>query len=75
MPKLNIIKFWVIAFSVIIRETLKGNNWNMIYADFHLGDTEDGRPIRKQLIAKRSVGSFDLYWQDLSVWRDAEQKD
>lgn len=38
----------------------------MIYVDFHLGDKEDGKPIRKQLIAKRTCYGFEIYWQDLN---------
>ena len=39
----------------------------MIYADFEV-DTRDGRPIRKQLIAKRTTAGFELYWQDMDAW-------
>ena len=70
MQKLKIIKFWCIAFGVIIWNTLKGNNWHMLYADFHYGDDKiTGQPIRKRLIARRSMSSYDIYWQDLSVFR------
>lgn len=66
--KLRIIWFWLVAFSVIAWNTLKGNEWNMVYVDFHLGDDKLGRPIRKQLIAKRRIGGFDIYWQDLRAF-------
>ena len=66
MQRLKIVWFWVVAFSVIIRETLKSNDWHMVYVDFHLGDKPDGRPIRKQLIAKRTAYGFNVGWQDLS---------
>ena len=67
--KCKIIKFWCIAFSVIIWNTLKDNQWNMLYADFHFGDDKiTGRAIRKQLIAKRSMSGYDIYWQDLSAF-------
>jgi hypothetical protein len=68
MRRLKIAWFWAVAFSVLVWNILKGNTWHMIYVDFHLGDYPDGRPIRKQLIAKRRVGGFDIYWQDLSVY-------
>ena len=63
--KLNIVRFWIVAFYTIIRETLKGNEWNMVYVDIHFGDNEDGIPIRKQLIARRMGEGFTVYWQDL----------
>ena len=53
--KIQMIRFWTVALSVIVWNTMKGNDWNMVYADFHLGDKPDGRPIRKQLIAKRTA--------------------
>ncbi len=65
MEKLRIIKFWCIAFVVIIWNTLKGNHWHMIYVDFQLGEWGN-KTIRKQLIAKRTVKGFNIYWQDLS---------
>lgn len=66
MQKLKIVWFWMVAFTIIIKETLKGNDWHMVYVDFHYGDKPDGRPIRKQLIAKRTVSGFNIGWQDLS---------
>ena len=66
LRKLEIIKFWCIAFAIIIFNTLKNKHWNMIYADFEMGTEKNGRAIRKQLIAKRRFGGFDIYWQDLS---------
>jgi len=68
MKTLKMVWFWVVAFSVIVWNTLKGNTWHMVYVDFHFGDYPDGRPIRKQLIAKQHVGSLRIYWQDLSVY-------
>lgn len=49
----------------------------MLYADFYYGDNKiTGNPIRKQLIAKRSVSGYDIYWQDLSLAtrKDEEEK-
>ena len=69
---LRMIWFWIVSFSVIIYNTIKGNEWNMVYVDFHLGDESSGRPIRKQLIAKRSVDGFGIYWQDLKGWMKEE---
>lgn len=59
------IKFWVVAFAVIIYQVVKGNDWHMVYVNFHCGDYGNGRPIRKQLIAKRSVKGLDMYWVQL----------
>lgn len=64
--KFKIIWFWIVAFSVIIWNSIKGNEWHMMYANFHLGNDENGNPIRRQLIAKRGIESFDVYWQDLN---------
>ena len=55
---ITMIRFWIISFSVIIYNCIKGNEWHMIYADFHFGDDDSGRPIRKQLIAKRKCGEL-----------------
>ena len=66
MIKFKLLKFWIIAFITIIYQTIKGNEWHMIYVDFHYGDDEKGRPIRKQLIARRTSSGLDLHWQDLS---------
>lgn len=64
MQKLKILKFWMVAFSVIAWNTLKSNNWHMAFVDFHLGDEPDGRPIRKRrLMAKQSCNSLDVYWE------------
>ena len=57
---LKIIKFWIIAFSLIMWNVLRGRQWNMVYVDFDFGGQK-----RKQYIAKRSCGSYDIYWQDL----------
>lgn len=70
MYKLKIIWFFIVAFSVIIWNIIKGNEWHMGYFDFHYGNDKKGRPIRKQLIAKKRCGGFDIYWQDLSIFRD-----
>ena len=51
---LKIIKFWCISFSFIIFHTLKNKQWHMIYVDFECGIDSKDRPIRKQLIAKRT---------------------
>lgn len=56
----------MVAFYHIIKSTVNGNQWNMIYVDVHIGDMPDGSPIRKQLIAKRTVYGYHIYWQDLS---------
>ena len=66
MNKLRVLRFWIIAFSVLIFNTLKGNNWHMIFADFHFGDNERGIPIRKRLIAQQHYRTLDVYWQDLT---------
>ena len=63
MRKLRIIWFWIVAFSVIVWNTLKGNEWNLVYVNFHCGDSTDGTPIRKQLIAKKTISGFEVYWQ------------
>ena len=63
---LKIIWFWCVAFYYMIKSTVSGNQWNMIYVDLHLGDMPDGRPIRKQLVARRTISGFSIYWQDLS---------
>jgi len=60
----------MVAFKTMIEQIIKGNEWNIIYIDFHLGDKEDGSPIRKQLVAKRDVNGFSIYWQDISVFFD-----
>ena len=66
MQKLKIIKFWCIAFFYILWNVIKGYQWNMVYVDFHI-DEGEVRPIRKQLIAKRTVDGLNIYWQDLNV--------
>ena len=67
MNKIRIIWFWIVAFSVIIWNVIKGNQWNLVYVDFHFGDDfKTGKTIRKQLIAKKTTDSLDIYWQDLS---------
>ena len=70
MNKLKILKFWVVAFYVIIKNTLRNNEWHMIYVDFHYGDDQEGFPIRKQLVARRTASSFDIYWQDLKAFSE-----
>ncbi len=64
--KLTMIKFWMIAFLYIIWNVHKNNKWHMIYVDFHLGDKPDGRPIRRQLIARKNSDGLSLDWQQLS---------
>ena len=66
MRKVRVLYFWVVAFSCIAWNVLKGNEWSMVYVDLHCGDNANGSPIRKQLIAKKSFGSLDIYWQDAS---------
>ena len=66
MRKLKMIKFWCVAFALILWNASKGNDWHMVYIDFHFGDGKNGKPIRKQLIAKQAAESLDIYWQDLS---------
>ena len=70
MRKLQVIWFFVVAFAVIIWNVIKGHEWHMAYFDFHLGDDDKGRPIRKQLIAKKRCESFEIYWQDLNAFKD-----
>lgn len=65
LTRFKVFKFWIIAFSVIMWNVLKGNHWNMAYIDFHLGDDTNGNPIRKQLVARRSCNSLDIYWQEV----------
>lgn len=65
IQRLRMVWFWIVAFRIIIWNTLKGNSWHLIQGDFHLGDSEDGSPIRKNLIAKRSCNGLEIYWQDL----------
>lgn len=72
MNKIKIILFWVKAFYTIINETLKNNNWHMIYVDFQYGITENGTPMRKQLIAKRNFSSFDVYWQNINAVEESK---
>ena len=62
--KVKLVKFWTIAFGVIIFNVVKGNEWQMIYCDFHIGDNKNGTPKRKQLIAKKSYNDCSIYWQD-----------
>ncbi len=64
----KIIKFWCVAFAVIMWNVIRKRYWHMIFVDFHLGDTAEGHPIRKQLIARRRCEGFELYWQDLNQW-------
>lgn len=64
--KFRIIWFWLVAFRILLWNTLKGNDWHFIMVDLHLGDESDGRPIRKKLIAKRSVHGFDIYQDDIT---------
>jgi len=65
MNKLKVIWFFTVSFIIIIWNVIKGNEWHMGYFDFHYGDDENGTPIRKQLIAMKQHGSFNIYWQDL----------
>ena len=69
------IRFWVVAFAVAIWHTLRNRNWHRIMIDFEVGEElveVDGemipRPIRKQLIAKRSLERYDIYWQDIGAF-------
>lgn len=63
MIKLKVIKFWCVAFFVLLWHTLKNNNWHMAVVDFHMGDDKDGRPIRKRLIARKTVADLRIEWQ------------
>ena len=63
--KIRMVWFCTVAFSVMLWNTINGREWHMIYADFHVGDDEDGRPRRKQLIARRTCGGAEIYWQDI----------
>ena len=67
----KILWFWLIAFRIVVWQTIKGNDWQMLMVDFQYGDDAKGRPIRRQLIAKKHADGFHIYWQDLSVfWKD-----
>ena len=66
IQKLRILKFCVIAFSVLMWNTLKNNNWHMIYVDLHLGDNLDGSPNRRRLIAKKTTYGLELLWEDMN---------
>lgn len=63
--KIRVIKFWCIAFYHLIKHTLKGQNWHMIHVDFDCGVDDNGDQIRKRLIAKKSIGSLDIFWKDV----------
>jgi len=64
MNRLKAIWFWIVAFSVIIWNTMKNNHWHLIMVDFHLGDDPMFlNPIRKRLIARRYCDKFILEWQ------------
>ena len=65
MHKLKITKFWIVAFSVIIWNTFRNRDWNMVYVDFDAGTKKNGLPRRTQLIAKRTAVGFSVVWQDL----------
>ena len=67
MYKLKILYFWLVVFKTIFTQVIKGYQWHMIYVDFHTGDRENGVPVRKQLIGKKTFGGFSLHWQDLSA--------
>lgn len=64
--KLKVLWFWVVSFYMIISQSMKGNEWHFVYADFHCGDDEKGFPIRKRLTARRTVSGLTLAWQDFS---------
>ena len=73
MRVFKMLKFWCVAFAVAIYHTLRNRNWHMIMIDFEVGEKMidfEGepfpRPLRKQLIARRSCNSLDIYWQDFS---------
>lgn len=68
MQKLRMVWFWIVAFSVIIWQTLKGNTWHSVRVDFHLGDNEYGNPERKQIIARRKVHGLDLFTQHMPAF-------
>ena len=60
--KIKELWFWIVAFSIIIWQVLKGNTWHMVHVDIELGQNEDGSPIRDRLIAMKRTGRLDVYW-------------
>ena len=72
MRNLKIIKFWIVAFSVIIWQTLKGNTWHTLIADIEVYVDKDDPSVnkRKRLIARRTYNSLDIFWQDMIAPRD-----
>jgi len=57
MEKLSIIKFWIVAFSVIIYQCVKGNDWHSVSVYIHTGDNENG-PITKNYSAMKTADGF-----------------
>ena len=60
MHKLKMIQFWIVSFSVIIWNTLKGNTWHSITLSINLDENEHGHPERKIVMARRRLRGFEL---------------
>ena len=58
------VKFWIVAFSCIIYQTLKNRRWHMIFVDIETGQDKQGHPMRKKLIARRTCLGLELIWQE-----------
>jgi len=67
MRTLKAIRFWIVAFSIIIWNTMRGRTWHMICVDFHCGDDANGNTIRKQLIARRDIHGYGVYWNRIGT--------
>ena len=61
--KLQTLKFWIVAFSIVIFQTMKGNSWHRIRVGFDFGIDENGKQVRKNLVASRRVGGADVRWE------------
>ena len=60
---MEMIWFWVKAIFYILCKTATRCDWHMILVDIHDGDDEEGNPMRKRLIARRTVHGAQVEWQ------------
>jgi len=64
--------FWIVAFFVLVKHTLRGNNWHMIYVDFEAGKDAEGKVKRERLIAMKRLGQLVVERQKLWESNQAE---
>lgn len=61
MDRFKMVLFWIRAFVVIIFQTMKGNTWNSVKLNVHLGDNEYGHPERMFYTARRTVTGLTFH--------------